>query len=223
MHEFERLEKLVGTENYNKIKSATILVIGLGGVGGYVVESLARSNIKKIILVDYDTIDITNINRQIIALKSTVGCKKTEVFKKRINDISSTIVEIIDEKITKDNIDILFKEKIDYLVDACDTIETKKEIIRQCIKRKIKFISSMGTANKIKIEKLSITDIRKTSYDPVAKIIRKMVKEENIKEKITVLSSSEEPIKTNMLASNSFVPSAAGLMIGNYIIRDVIK
>lgn len=223
MHEFERLERLVGKENYEKIKDITVLIIGLGGVGGYVCESLARCNIKKMILVDYDKIDKTNINRQIIALKSTTGMKKTDLFKKRINDISETKVEIIDEKITLDNIEVLFKEKVDYIVDACDTIEVKKEIIRQCLKRKIKFISSMGTANKMMIEKLKITDIRKTSYDPIAKIIRKMVKQENIKEKIMVLSSEEMPLKTGILASNSFVPPAAGLMIGNYIVRDVIK
>lgn len=223
MHEFERLERLVGKENYEKIKDITVLIIGLGGVGGYVCESLARCNIKKMILVDYDKIDKTNINRQIIALKSTTGMKKTDLFKKRINDISETKVEIIDEKITLDNIEVLFKEKVDYIVDACDTIEVKKEIIRQCLKRKIKFISSMGTANKMMIEKLKITDIRKTSYDPIAKIIRKMVKEENIKDKIMVLSSEEMPVKTGILASNSFVPPAAGLMIGNYIVRDVIK
>ena len=223
MYEFERLEKLVGKENYEKIKDITVLIIGLGGVGGYVCESLARCNIKKMILVDYDKIDKTNINRQIIALKSTVGMKKTDLFKKRINDISETEVDVIDEKITLDNIEILFKEKVDYIVDACDTIEIKKEIIRQCLKKKIKFISSMGTANKMMIEKLIITDIRKTSYDPIAKVIRKMVKEENIKEKIMVLSSEEMPVKTGILASNSFVPPAAGLMIGNYIVRDVIK
>ena len=223
MDGFEKLEKLIGKENYDKIRNTTVLIIGLGGVGGYVCESLARCNIKKLILVDYDTIDSTNINRQIIALKSTIGMKKVEVFKNRIKDISDTKVEIIDKKITLNNIQELFNEKIDYLVDACDTLEVKKEIIRQCLRRKIKFISSMGTANKIKVEKLKIIDIRKTSYDPIAKIIRKMLKEENIKEKITVLSSDEPPLKTGVLASNSFVPPAAGLMIGNYIIRDVIK
>jgi len=226
MEELSRLEALIGKNNIEKISNLTILVIGLGGVGGYAVESIVRSGIKKIILVDSDTIDITNINRQLIALQNNVGKNKVEESEKRIKDINPNIeIKKIKEFITKENINLLFEEKIDYLIDACDTIETKKSIIRECIKRKIKFITCMGTGKRLDPTKLQITDVRKTNYDPIAKIIRKMVKDEEIKEKIYTICSNEPPIKTNnnVIASNSFVPATAGLLCTSYIINDVIK
>lgn len=223
--ELERLELLVGDENLNKIKNTAVLILGLGGVGGYATESIVRCGIKKIILVDNDKIDKTNLNRQIISLNSNIGSFKTEEFKKRILNINPNIeIEIINEFITKDNIDILFNNRVDYIIDACDTIETKKELIRQCVKRKIKLISSMGTGNKFDSSRLKITDIRKTSYDPIAKIIRKMVKDERINSKIYVICSDEKPIKTiKKIGSNSFVPATAGLLCTNYIINDIMR
>jgi len=221
---FNRLELLIG-EKIDLIKNKTVLIIGLGGVGGYALESIVRSDIGKVIIVDYDVIDITNLNRQILSLKNNIGLKKVDVAEKRINEINENCIVIkIDEKILPHNIDILFKEKIDYVIDACDTVETKKEIIRQCIKRKIKLISCMGTGNKFNPSKLEITDIRKTSYDPLAKKIRKMVKDERIKEKIMVVSSTEQPIKTNskIIGSNSFVPATAGLLCASFIINDIV-
>ena len=226
MEELSRLETLVEKNNLNKIKELTVLVIGLGGVGGYAVESIVRCGIKKIILVDSDTIDITNLNRQIISLHSNINKNKVDEFEKRIVDINSNIeVKKINEFITKENINLLFEEKIDYLIDACDTIETKKSIIRECLNRKIKFISCMGTGKRMDPTKLQIIDIRKTNYDPIAKIIRKMVRDEKIKEKIYTICSAEQPIKTksNVIASNSFVPATAGLLCTSFIINDVIK
>lgn len=223
---FERLELVIGNDNLNNISNKTVLVLGCGGVGGYTIESLVRSNIGKIIIVDNDIINESNINRQIIALESTIGKYKVDVFKKRIKDINSNcIVKTIKEFITKDNIDILFKEHIDYLVDACDTIETKKEIIKECINRNIKLISSMGTGNKLDPSKLMITTLDKTEYDPIAKILRKYCRDNKINKKITVLSSTERPIKTNnrTVGSTSFVPSSAGLLITSYIVKDIIK
>ena len=225
MEQFTRFELLVG-DNVNVIKNKTVLIIGLGGVGGYAVESLARSGIEHIILVDNDVIDITNINRQIISTLDNVGSYKTEEWKKRINLINpSCKVDIINDFITHSNITILFNQKIDYIVDACDTIETKKEIIRQCLKRNIKLISSMGTGNKMDSSKLKIVDIRKTSYDPIAKKIRKMVKDEKINKKIMVVCSDEiSYTKINKtIPSNSFVPATAGLLCTNYIINDILK
>lgn len=226
MDQLHRLELQIGKENINKIKTTTVAVIGLGGVGSYTVESLVRSGIGKIIIVDDDIIDITNLNRQLMSLHSNIGKYKTEVWEERIRDINPDCeVIIIKEFITKDNIDKILKEKPNYLVDACDTIETKKELIKNCIKNKIKIISSMGTGNKLNPSKLEIIDIRKTNYDPIAKIIRKMVKEEKIKEKIPVICSSEQAIKikTNTISSNSFVPAVSGLLCTSYIINDIIK
>ena len=226
MNKFSRLEKLIGNDNLNILSNKTILVLGIGGVGGYVVESLVRSNIGKIIIVDYDTVDETNINRQIIALNSTIGMKKVDVLENRIKDINENcIVKKIDTFITKDNIDILFEDKIDFLVDACDTVEVKKEIITKCINKDIDFISCMGTGNKFDPSLLEIIDIRKTINDPLARILRKHVKDEKINKKIMVLSSKELPIKTGdrTPGSTSFVPPSAGLLIGSYIIRKIIK
>lgn len=225
MEQFTRFELLVG-DNVNVIKNKTVLIIGLGGVGGYAVESLARCGIEHIILVDNDVIDITNINRQIISTLDNVGSYKTEEWEKRIKLINPDCkVDIINDFITPSNVSMLFNQKIDYIVDACDTIETKKEMIRQCLKRDIKLISSMGTGNKLDSSKLKIVDIRKTSYDPIAKKIRKMVKDEKINKKIMVVCSDEIPYTKvdKTIPSNSFVPATAGLLCTNYIINDILK
>lgn len=225
MDQFERLRLQVKEENLEKIKNTSVLIIGLGGVGSYALESLVRSGIGTLIIVDNDVVDITNLNRQMMSLNSNIGMKKVDVWESRIKDINPNCKVIkIDKFITKDNIDILFKENIDYIVDACDTIETKKELIRQSIKRNIKIISSMGTGNKLDPTKLEIIDIRKTSYDPIAKILRKMIKDEKINKKIPVICSKEQSIKTNskIISSNSFVPATSGLLITSYIINDII-
>ena len=223
----ERLEILIGNENVNKIKEKNILVIGLGGVGGYVVESLIRCGIENIVLVDFDKIDETNLNRQIIATRSNINKKKTDAFYERIMDINDKVKVIkIDKFIDESNYKELFDYKIDYLIDCCDYIMTKKLLIKECLDRKIKFITSMGTGYKLDPSKLEITDIRKTSYDKIAKILRKWVKDENIKGKITCVSSTEKPIinkETKKMGSNSFVPASAGLLITSYVIRDIIK
>ena len=223
---FQRLELLIEKENLELLNKTTVLVIGIGGVGGYVVESLARTNIGKIILVDYDLVDTTNINRQIIALNSTVGAKKTDLFKDRIKDINPNCkVVVYDMFLNKDNINEVFTEKIDYVVDCCDTVSTKYEIIRKCLEKNIKIVSSMGTGNKIDVTKLEIVDIKNTINDPLARIIRKFVKEEFTNKKLTVLSSKELPkkIKSKTIASISFVPATAGLLIASFIIKDIIK
>lgn len=221
---FDRLEIIIG-DKINLIKNKTVLIIGLGGVGGYALESIVRSGIERIIIVDYDIVDETNLNRQILSLNNNIGLKKVDVAYDRIKKINKDCEVIkLDMKVTLDNINILFNEKIDYVIDACDTVEVKKELIRQCLKRKIKLISCMGTGNKLDPSKLEIVDIRKTSYDPLAKIIRKMVKEENIKEKVMVVASKEQSIKTNTktIGSTSFVPAVAGLLCASFVINDII-
>lgn len=220
-----RLEILIGNKK-ELITNKTVVIVGLGGVGGYALEALVRSSVGKIIIVDFDVIDKSNLNRQILTNVHNIGLKKVDVAERRIHDINPTcVVTKIDAFLTKENIAELFNEKIDYVIDACDTVETKKELIRFCLRKNIKLISSMGTANKLDPTKLEIIDIRKTSYDPLAKIIRKMVKDEKIKEKVMVVSSTEQPIKTSTktLGSTSFVPATAGLLCASYVINDILK
>lgn len=226
MEKYVRLEKVIGKDKVNDLGQKCVLVIGCGGVGGYVCEALARSNIGRLIIVDFDVVDVTNINRQIIALESTIGQKKVDVLEKRLKDINSNLdVVKIDSFIGVDNIEILFKDKLDYLVDACDSIKTKLALIDECLKRKIPFVSSMGTGNKLDPTKLDVVDIRKTVNDPLARIIRKYVKDKKIKDKVMVLSSTEVPVKTGERTpgSTAFVPGAAGLILASFVVRNLIK
>lgn len=222
---FEREIKLIGESNYNKIKSTTVAVIGLGGVGGYATEALVRAGIENIIIVDYDKVDITNLNRQIIALQNNIGMYKTEAEKERILNINPNCnITIINKKLDENNLIELFNNDIDYIIDACDTVKVKEQLILECIKRNIKQISCMGTGNKLNPELLSITDVRKTNYDPLAKRIRKFVKDNKINKKIMVVSSIEQSKKTEgTISSISYVPSIAGLLCASYVINDIIK
>lgn len=226
LHKFSRLVKVIGEDDFSILNKSKVLVLGCGGVGGYVVEALARSGIGTLVIVDFDNIDESNINRQIIALDSTVGLKKVDVLEKRIKDINRDCNVIkIDKFITIDNLDELFNCDIDFFVDACDTTSVKKEIIKKCLNKKIKFISCMGTGNKLDSSKLEIIDIRKTCNDPLARMIRKFVKDEKINDKVMVLCSSEVPVKTGdrTPGSTAFVPPAAGLMIASYVVKKLLK
>ena len=226
LHKFSRLVKVIGEDDFSILNKSKVLVLGCGGVGGYVVEALARSGIGTLVIVDFDNIDESNINRQIIALDSTVGLKKVDVLEKRIKDINRDCnVVKIDKFIAVDNLDELFNCDIDFFVDACDTTSVKKEIIKKCLNKKIKFISCMGTGNKLDPSKLEIIDIRKTSNDPLARMIRKFVKDEKINDKVMVLCSSEVPVKTGdrTPGSTAFVPPAAGLMIASYVVKKLLK
>lgn len=223
---FERLSLLIGEDNLNKISNKTVAVIGVGGVGGYVAAGLARSGVQNIIIIDYDRVDITNINRQIIAYHSTIGKKKVDVLERMLKDINPSINVIKhDMFLTKENIkETLDNYTIDYIIDACDTMSTKKELILYSLAKNIKIVSSMGTGNKMDPTKLSIMDIRKTNNDPIARILRKWIKDNRISRKMPVLCSSEVPKKVGKtVSSNSFVPSVAGLIIAGYVINDIIK
>ncbi|MCI8460427.1 MAG: tRNA threonylcarbamoyladenosine dehydratase [Bacilli bacterium] len=223
---FDRFEKIIGSDNLNKLNGKSVLILGCGGVGGYVAEALARSNIGTLILVDFDVVDESNINRQVIALSSTIGRKKIDVLEERIKDINDKCKVIKKDKfITSDNLSDLFENNIDYLVDACDTVNTKKAVIKKCLELNINFISSMGTGNKIDPSKLEIIDIRKTVNDPLARIMRKFVRDERINKKVDVLTSTELPIKTGdrIPGSTAFVPAVAGLMIASYIVRKMLN
>ena len=178
---FDREVKLIGLDNLEKIQKSKVCVIGLGGVGGHAVEALIRAGIENIIIIDYDIVNISNKNRQIIAIDRTIGKKKTIVMKDRILEINKNVnITIIDEKINSDNINLIFDNEFDYLIDACDTVSVKKEIIKKCLTKKIKFITCMGTGNKLDPSKLKICDIRETNYDPLARLMRKFIRDQKI-------------------------------------------
>ncbi len=219
---FERFELLVG-DKINDIKSKKVLVIGVGGVGSYTVESLVRSGISNITIIDNDVIDITNLNRQLMTTHDNIGLSKVEVLEKRIKSINpDCIVNAINTFVDDSNIDSIITD-YDYVVDACDTVKTKLSIIRVCNKLGIKLISSMGTGNKMNPSLLQVTDIYKTSYDPLAKLIRSNCRKMGIK-RLTVVCSKEISIKKGIktIPSNSFVPATAGLLITSYIINDIV-
>jgi len=214
---FDRVEVLI---EIDKLKDKTVLILGLGGVGSFTAITLARLPIKKLILVDSDKVEITNLNRQIY-YNYDIGKNKVDALEEHIKNINpDIIVEKINLFIDENNIDILFKA--DYIVDACDTMNTKKVLIKKCLEKKQKFISCMGTANRLDATKFEIIDIRKTINDPVAKILRKYVKDERLKGKIPVVVSKELPFKSKKLGSVSFVPPVAGIYMTNYIINDIL-
>ena len=221
---FERVEQFMGEENLEKVKNKTILIVGLGGVGGYALEALVRTGIQNLILIDFDKIDLSNLNRQIITSQNNIGQHKVDVAKERALSINHEC-KIIPYCTFLDNstITILDHHQIDYIIDACDSIEAKKLLIDYSLAHNIKLISSMGTANKIDPTQLSIQDIRKTSYDPLAKILRKYVQDKKTNQKIMVVSSTEAPIRKDKLSSLVFVPAAAGLLCANYIIKDIME
>lgn len=218
-----RLELLLG-EKLEYLTSKVILIIGLGGVGSYALETLARTGIKKIIIVDSDTIDESNLNRQLMTNINNIGLYKTDVWADRIKSINPNC-EVVKYTlfITKENIASLFKEHVDYVIDACDTLNTKLEIIRYCLDNKIKFISSMGMAKRINNNYIKVSTLDKTKNDPLAKKLRMLVKKNEIKGKIPVVYSEELPLKINGLGSIAHVTATAGVYITNYIINDILR
>ena len=221
--EFEREELLIG-DKINILKNKTILVLGLGGVGGYIVESLARCGIGNLILVDYDKVDITNINRQIIATYTNIGKLKTECFKERIATINKDCnITIINEFYGNDNKESIFIKDIDYVIDCCDSLESKKILIEECFKRNIPIVSSMGTGNKFHPELFKITKLKKTEYDPLAKKLRFLLKNKRELLEVDVLYSTEKPTEyKGKIGSISYVPSVAGLLLTSYVVNKFI-
>ncbi len=223
--EFERTIKIIGEENFKKLQETKIAIFGIGGVGGYVLEGLVRCGIENIDIYDNDIVDITNINRQIIALHSTIGKDKVEVAKQRAEDINPEVkinaYKLFYDEKTSRKINL---KQYDYVVDAIDSVKSKLELIKKANEADIRIISSMGTGKKMDPTKFEITDINKTSVCPLAKIIRKELRKMNIK-KLKVLYSKEEPVltKSNVTTSISFVPSVAGLIIAGELIKDIIN
>lgn len=231
LNQFSRTELLIGKQAIEKLKQAKVAVFGIGGVGSYVVEGLARAGVGSFILVDKDIVDKTNINRQIIATQKTIGLKKVEVAKQRILDINpDAVIETYSEFFMPNSPD-LFDKKTDYVIDCIDTITSKLELIVRAKNMNIPIISCMGTGNKLDPTKFEVTDISKTSVCPLAKVIRKELRNRGINT-LKVVYSKEEPIKTNIFGektkkqipgSISFVPSVAGLIIAGEVIKDLIK
>ena len=228
LNQFSRTELLIGKQGIEKLQKAKVAVFGIGGVGSYTVEGLARAGVGHLILVDYDTYDITNINRQLGALHSTIGKYKVDVMKERVLDINPNAIV---ETYRPDEIDggetAILDSTITYVVDAIDTMSNKIKLIEKANQENIKTITATGAGNKLDPTKFEIADIYKTSVCPVCKILRKELKLRNIK-KLKVLYSKEIPQKpeTNSertLGSVSFVPSVAGLIIAGEVIKDIIK
>ena len=220
---FDRLKLLLNEDIIDKFKNIKILIIGIGGVGGYSLESLVRSGFENITIVDKDIIDESNLNRQIISLNSNIGKSKVDIAKIRCLDINPNCnINTINEFILEDNIDLLNLSDYDYIIDACDTITTKILLIDYCTTNNIKLISSMGTGNRLDSTKLCITKLSKTYNDPLAKNIRRILKEKNIKADPNVIWSSELPIKNNSRTPGSIVlvPMQAGNLCASYIIKN---
>lgn len=219
----DRLESLIGKENLNKLQNIKIAIVGIGGVGGYVLEGLVRSGVMNITLIDGDKIDPTNLNRQIISTSNNIGELKVNEAAKRVLQINpNVIVNKFSIFLTKENIQEIIDNDFDYVIDACDDVDVKIELIKFCYKNDIKIISSMGTAKKLDGTKFKIDTLNNTKYCPLAKKIRKSLSLDE--QKYTTVVYSEEVQKDiNVLGSISYVPAIAGLLICNAIINDIIK
>lgn len=221
----DRTEKLIGSDALEILKKSKVAVFGLGGVGGFTAEALVRAGVGSISIIDHDTVNITNINRQLIALKSTVGRQKTEVLAKRLKDINEDVeVDIFDFFFLPENSSKIEFKGFDYVCDCVDTVTAKLEIIRKAKEADVPVISCMGTGNKLNPSMFEITDIEKTSVCPLAKVMRKECKDRDYRN-VKVLYSKEQPVNVGdrTPASISFVPSVAGLMIAGEVINDLIK
>lgn len=229
MEEFSREIKLIGQENFEKLKNSKILLFGIGGVGGYVLESLARSGVENITIVDFDTVSESNLNRQIIALKTTIGKYKVDVAKERVNNINPNCnIQAIKEKLTKENIDSFNFKNYDFVIDAIDMVTSKLLIIEKAKKENVEVISCMGTGNKLDAIKLQIADISKTNYCPLAKVMRKELKNRGIYH-LNVVFSTEQPKRFDEKqrkvtpASIAYVPAVAGLYISQFVIKKLME
>jgi len=245
LHQFSRTELGIGSEGLEVLRNSTVAVLGVGGVGSFTVEALARSAVGRIILLDKDVVDITNINRQLHSLLDTIGQEKTELMKERIARINPECeVIVLNMFYNEETYERLFSavDRIDYLVDAMDTVSSKIHLVKECKKRGIPIITSMGAANKTDPTRFKVADLFQTSYDPIAKVMRRELRKEGIKKGVKVVYSTEIPVKQrdDVLqqvvqnpdspirkakqppASNSFVPAVAGLIMASVAINDLL-
>ncbi|KMZ55227.1 tRNA threonylcarbamoyladenosine dehydratase [Dorea sp. D27] len=235
INEFSRTELLIGEEKLHILKGSTVMVLGIGGVGSHCAEALARCGVGRLVLVDNDKVSLTNINRQSVAAHSTVGRLKTDVMRERIKDICpDTDVVTYETFVLPDNVELLFGERPDYIIDAIDTVTAKLAVVQKAVERGIPIISSMGTGNKLHAESFEIADISKTSVCPLCKVMRKELRARGIRH-LKVLYSTEKPVdisareteeekgsRRSLPGSISFVPPVAGLLIAGEAVRDMI-
>ncbi len=234
INEFSRTELLLGAEGIETLRKAKVMVFGVGGVGSHCIEALARCGVGNLVLIDNDTLSMTNINRQSIAYHSTIGKYKTEVMKERIADICpETKVTTYERFIGRDNLDDILEAKPDYIIDAIDNVTAKLALAEKAAECGIPLISSMGTGNKLHAELFEITDISKTSVCPLCKVMRKELKARGIR-KLKVLYSKESPVDVSgktteedsdvrrcIPGSISFVPPVAGLLLAGEVVREL--
>ena len=234
----KRVALLIGEEGLEKLKRSAVLIVGVGGVGSYAAEALARSGIGKLILVDADQVALSNLNRQIMANEKTIGMDKCEAMKERILSYHKECEVIcIHRFFDGDCEDFLDRFCPDYVIDAIDTVTSKMDLIQMCAYRKIPCISSLGMANRLDPSCLEVTTLDKTTMDPLAKALRQLAKKRNYTRKIRVVFSKEQPIKQNKMedingktrkemippSSMIFVPAAAGLLLGSFVTKEILK
>ncbi|MEG0314233.1 MAG: tRNA threonylcarbamoyladenosine dehydratase [Erysipelotrichaceae bacterium] len=234
----QRISLLIGDSNLKELQSTTVMIIGIGGVGSYAAEALARCGVGNLILVDGDKVALSNLNRQAMATYDTIDQPKVEAMKNRILSLNRTTkIETYELFYTKEDNEVIFNKPIDFVIDAIDTISSKLDIIMYAKEKSIPFISSMGMANRLDPTKLTISDLSKTTYDPLARVMRNQVKKLHINGKIPVICSTEIPsIQRTIVdeggltrkeqmppASSPFVPSAAGLAMASYVVRTILK
>ena len=221
---FDRLIKLIGKENFDKIQNTNVLLIGVGGVGSFTLETLVRNGFRNITVIDYDIIEESNLNRQLITDSSNIGKTKIDEAVKRAKLINPDInINGINTKLDINNIND-YINGYDYIIDACDDLDVKFELIKLSLNNNFKLIESMGTAKKLDPSKLSITTLEKTEYDPIAKILRKKCRDNKIySNNIKVVSSTETPMNIQEKATSSVVPSVAGILLASYVINDIIE
>ena len=221
---FERLIPLIGTTNLEKIKNTKILLVGIGGVGGFTLEALVRTGFLNITIIDGDIIEESNLNRQIITNINNIGHSKVEEAINRYTSINKVNIKAIDVMLTKENFKEYINEYYDYIIDACDDLAIKVELVRYARKNNIKIISALGTGKKLNSAYLEITTLAKTENDPLARKFRSMIRQANLDLNIPVVFSKEASINTNnVIGSAIFVPAVAGLYLANYVFLDILK
>lgn len=219
---FDRIIPLIGSENFKKINNVNVLIIGIGGVGGIALESLVRCGFKNITIMDNDIFEESNLNRQILSDINSIGKNKVDVAKEKMKNINKDVnITSLNVFLDKTNMEII--NDFDYVIDACDSTNTKFELYKYITDKNIKFISSLGMGNRFCINKLEITSLNRTINDPLAKKLRKMCKDNNVSTNISVLVSSELPKISKNIFSIFTVTNTAGIMLADYIINDLIK
>ena len=230
----QRTELLIGTEGLERLKQSSVLIVGLGGVGGMAAEAICRAGVGKLTLIDRDIVTETNINRQLIALTSTVGMSKAEVMASRLRDINPAVVlHVITDWLDEKNMDQILNEgKFDYVVDAIDTLSPKVHLLKNCVEKGIKVVSAMGAGAKTDPAKVKIDDISKTTYCPLAKAVRTRLHKLGVKRGVTVVFSTEEACKESVIETDekykrsttgtiSYMPALFGLMLASVVVREL--